>query len=170
MELDNDVQVLQAKVRTLTERLEAANATSAKLKNHLIGQAIRKNKTFQDRILDYDNVAAKLADHFQVDVSSDIPRVRAKEKVVSLMHGYTDDPNEAIGELLQTKFKDSLLPEQPAGKPPEAKGDKQSSQAKDGILAKLKAEYAAAKERGDGPAMISVKRRLAQAGFAGSVL
>ena len=167
MENKDDNSVLQSKVKSLTEQLNTSKAESAKLKQHLIGLTIRKNEVFKNRVLDVAGVAHKLTDHFMVDVTSNIPRVKSKEKVVSLLHGLTDNADNAVTELLQGRYKGDLLPEQPPSQEAERKGGEKVSQPKaDATLAKLKAEYEAAKGRSDGKAMIALKRRLAQAGHA----
>ncbi len=171
MENDNDVDVLQAQIRALSKRLEVAESASTNLQNHLIRQSIRKNTVFKTRVLDYDGLAEKLSSSFKVEFIGGIPRVVARDKVVSLRHGYTNDPNVAIPELLETKFREFLLPELPATNATPGQGDKVADKKPDdGVLKQLKDAHQAARERGDGARMVSLKRQLAQAGYATAIL
>ncbi len=149
MENDNDVEVLQAQIRGLSKRLEVAESISTNLQNHLIRQAIRKNGVFKTRVFNCDDLAEKLTPSFRVEIVGGIPRVIATEKVVSLQHGYTNDPDAAIPELLETKFREFLLPEQPGIGAAPGDGDKASDKKPDdAVLKKLKDAYQAAWERG----------------------
>lgn len=164
----NDIELLQAQNKLLTKQLAEAKASSVKLEGHILRQAVMKSKLLQERTLDPEGVATKLVNHFEIDHSSSVLRIIPKEPMISLKGG-RPDVEEAVTDILLTKYKDSLLPELPASKE-DSNGDKQPSQAKNADLDKLKAAYKTAKVKGDGTAMISIKRQLAQAGFGAVIL
>jgi hypothetical protein len=171
MKMEDDVELLKAQTRELARRLEFAESASTKLQNNLIRQAINRNEVFKTRVLDYDGVADKLYSSFKVEFANDIPRVVSKEKVVSHRHGYTNEPDAVIAELLETKFKEFLLPEQADnGTAPGSGGEVASNKPDDGALEKFKDAYFAARQSGDTTAMVGIKRKLAEAGFANALM
>ena len=134
------------------------------LKGFIIAQAIRSNKMIKEHTLYTDEVLINgLTKHFTVKMNGEIPMIKNVDNLISLENpARSASTDEAVTQLLQTTFKDHLLPEQEKRPPTPVADEKKPPQSPQ--VSGLLAQYNEAKLRSDGPSMISLKRRLHEAG------
>ena len=139
------------------------------LERYAITQAIAQNQTLQARAFDPGKLSNEMAQHFSLKQDGDVFRLVPKEMQLSIrVAGEYADASETIENLLANEYQQHLWPdtnENGNGVPLEA-----SEGTADARLEDLKARYQAARDRGDSGTMVSLKRRIAGAGYADQIL
>lgn len=146
------------------ERADKAVKEVELMKRLIIGQVIKKNKIFQNRVLMHAEVEEQLAKHLAVDITGDMIRVKGREPAFIAAKGLSYEPDDVVTELLQSQQYQQYVLREELGADKRQGEDAQGAQRDTKAVSELKRQYKQAKEQGETLAMVSLKRRLAEAG------
>lgn len=163
----------KGKTMTKSYTLEAVKKEYKELVRFTIAQLIGQHKLVRDRAFMPEETARALADHFDlIPVNQTFQLVPREKRLSTLSAGEYADAVETIEDLLSCEYKTHLFPNNRLVATEEKGLESEAPTQKpvDARLEGLKGKYLAAKEKRNYSSMTSLKRQIAEAGYAADIL